>query len=136
MTNICAAIGCAQLTRIEQILARKREIARHYRTFLSEQVEFQDTLDHCTHSNWMVCCLSPNPGMRNRIREFLTKQGVETRPVFYPIHSMPMYARCYRRMPVSELISSRGINLPSFPDLTDEEISVVCSGVLQALAEA
>jgi perosamine synthetase len=135
MTNICAAIGCAQMTRIDKILARKQEIAQMYRTVLSEQLEFQDTLEHCTHSNWMVCCLSPNAGMRNRMREFLTKRGIETRPVFYPIHSMPMYARHYRRMPVAELISSRGINLPSFPDLTDEELSVVCSSVLQSLAE-
>ncbi|GAB4284207.1 MAG: hypothetical protein Fur0025_14760 [Oscillatoriaceae cyanobacterium] len=54
------------------------------------------------------------------IREHLAQSGIETRPVFYPVHTMPMYSQKYQKYQVAEDIGWRGINLPSYPDLSEE----------------
>ncbi len=133
MTNICAAIGCAQLQRVGGFLERKRQIALMYRLMLESRFEFQLENEGCLHSHWMVACLAPSAKLRDPIRAVLAASGVETRPVFYPVHSMPMYSRNYRRLPVSEMISSRGINLPSYPDLSDEQVRGICQLIHGAL---
>ena len=132
MTNICAAIGVAQLERIEETLQRKKEIAELYRLNLETHFEFQYMEPGMTHSHWMECILVPSPAQRDPLREHLQKNGIETRPVFYPIHSMPMYASFYRRMPQAENIASRGITLPSYPGLTNDEISYIAESCLDS----
>lgn len=131
MTNICAAIGCAQLERVEQTLQKKRQIAGWYRERLSGHYEFQTEQPDTTHSHWMVCLLAKTAEAREPLRERLMEAGVETRPVFYPIHSMPMYAHAYRRMPVADDVASRGINLPSHPGLSLTEVEYICSCLRQ-----
>ena len=129
MTNLCAAIGCAQMLRIEETLERKKQIAATYRFELGDLLEFQVEPSDMVHSHWMVCGLLRQAGLRDPLREELTRMGIETRPVFYPLHSMPMYCNGYRRMPTSDDVSSRGVNFPSFPALTDDEIRWICDCV-------
>jgi perosamine synthetase len=135
MTNICAAIGCGQLERIDSILERKKQLAEAYRKRLSQFVTFQSTTDGTTHSHWMVCFLVPQSSMRDRLRAVMEEAGIETRPVFYPVHSMPMYARSYRRMPIAERIASCGINLPSYPELTESQIDYICDIIKEFFAK-
>ena len=125
MTNICAAIGCAQLERIEATLAWKQQIAAQYRQLLGDILEFQAETDGTTHSHWMVSALAEHSSQRDPLRRALQAAGVETRPLFYPVHSMPMYARSYRRMPVADDVASRGLNLPSYPELTPQQIEYI-----------
>jgi perosamine synthetase len=130
MTNICAAIGVAQLERVDQFIERKRHIAALYRaglrgTPLVMQQEDADTVN----SYWMVTVLTDTPADRDPLRAHLAAAGIETRPVFYPIHTMPMYSHRYQRNPVAEGVAWRGINLPSFPGLTDAEVRDVCDAV-------
>jgi perosamine synthetase len=129
MTNLCAAIGCAQMQRLNQTLVRKRKIAELYRSELDGVLEFQAEVPQMVHSHWMVCGLLPNSAMRDPLREALLELGIETRPVFYPLHSMPMYSGGFRRMPISDDVSSRGINLPSYPELEDQQIIWICKSV-------
>jgi perosamine synthetase len=133
MTNLCAAIGCAQMQRLDSTLERKRQIAALYRRELQGVVEFQQEVQGMDHSHWMVCGLLPNGSMRDPMRNALGDLGIETRPVFYPLHSMPMYSGGYRRMPNSDEVSSRGINFPSYPELSDEQVRWVCESVRQVL---
>lgn len=126
MTNICAAIGCAQLEKVESTLARKAEIAERYRSNLGDLVTFQACAEDTTTSNWMVCFCVEHPSLRESLRNHLSENGVETRPVFYPMHTMPMYSHYYRRMPNSDLISTTGINLPSHPTLLDSNVDDIC----------
>ncbi|MDQ6911317.1 MAG: DegT/DnrJ/EryC1/StrS family aminotransferase [Verrucomicrobiota bacterium] len=131
MTNLCAAIGLAQLERVEDILARKRAIADLYKLALSgSPYEVQAEGSNVKHSYWMVSILIPEAAQRDAIREHLLKHGIETRPVFYPAHLMPMYSSLYQQHAVSEDIGARGINLPSYPDLKDEEVRFVCETLL------
>ena len=132
MTNIQAAIGVGQLEDIEWIISRKREIAAQYENELSGlPIKFHSEMPGTTHNFWMCSILLETRELRTSLMTHLRNRGIETRPVFYLAHTMPMYSdtsdnRCF---PVAEGISSRGINLPSFPDLTDAEVKDVCSEI-------
>jgi len=130
MTNICAALGLAQLEQIEGFLKRKRQIAELYRRGLEgTDIELHAESDGTTHSYWMCSILVNDPMDRDPLREHLANEGIETRPVFYPVHTMPMYASRYQRHPVAEDIGWRGINLPSWPGLSDGDIADICRSI-------
>ena len=132
MTNICAAIGLAQLEQVDGFLARKRQIAQRYRAGLQGlDVEFHAEVGEVRHSYWMCSLLVSHAVDRDRLREHLERAGVETRPLFYPVHTMPMYAARFRSLPVAEDLGRRGINLPSWPGLSDEQVDSVCRLVRQ-----
>lgn len=130
MTNICAAIGLAQLEQAEGFMARKREIAQRYKKQLEgTSVAFHGEGKDVLHSYWMCSILVPDPLQRDPLRDHLAKQGIETRPVFYPAHTMPMYTGKYQRHPVAENLGWRGINLPSWPGLSDAQVDEICGSI-------
>lgn len=132
MTNIQAAIGLAQLERMDEFVARKRAIAASYKSLLDgAPVEIHGEAPDTRHSYWMTSILVKYSELRDPLRQYLAKAGVETRPLFYPVHTMPMYAQKFRRLPVAEDLAWRGINLPSYPTLTDEQINYVCSVIFE-----
>jgi perosamine synthetase len=135
MTNLCAAIGLAQLERVDEILRRKREVAQRYdRMLAGAGVETHRPIDpRFEHSYWMYSVLVPE-GARDAAIEAMAADGVETRPVFYPVHSMPMYATRYSRHVHAERIARCGINLPSWPDLTEADQETVVASLRKALA--
>lgn len=131
MTNIAAAIGLAQLERVEQFIARKRQIAHRYADLLrTAPVEIHAEAADTVHSYWMVSILCQTPDHRDPLRAHLSHAGIETRPLFYPVHTMPMYAKSYRRHPVAEDLAWRGINLPSWPGLSDAQLETVAAAVV------
>jgi perosamine synthetase len=128
MTNICAALGLAQLEQVEGFLARKRQIAALYQRGLEgTNLEVHAEVEGTTHSYWMCSVLVNDPIDRDPLREHLAKEGIESRPVFYPVHTMPMYAARFQRHPVAEDIGWRGINLPSWPGLSDHDVADICA---------
>lgn len=127
LTNVSAAIGFAQLERIEQILDKKHRISELYKILLTDSpFAVHQEVGNVYHSYWMVSILVPDGSQRESVRSHLEKAEVETRPVFYPVHTMPMYSNKYQRFRVAEDIGWRGINLPSFPDLTEEQVGYIC----------
>lgn len=137
MTNICAAIGVAQLARVDEFLARKAEIAARYRSALADlPVVFQSEPDGSRHSHWMASCLVENSSQRDPLRQWLEERGIETRPVFFPIHTMPMYAQRFQHLPASEDLARRGINLPSWPGLGDVDIDYICDSIRSFLVQS
>ncbi len=129
MTNIQAAIGLAQLEQIKTFLVKKRQIAQWYNDSFSniDQVEFHQECNNVYHSYWMCSILLESPEIRDDLREKLKSAGVETRPTFYPIHTMPMYSAKYEKHKVAEDISLRGINLPSYPALEQVDVEEICN---------
>ncbi|WP_372763565.1 DegT/DnrJ/EryC1/StrS family aminotransferase [Litorivivens sp.] len=126
MTNICAAIGLAQLENADSILQQKRVIADWYRENLTgAPLAFQAVQDDVQSSYWMVSVLAEDAEHRSRIRKRLKESSVETRPVFHPAHTMPVF-HTEQSFPVAEDLASRGINLPSYPALTREQIRYIC----------
>ena len=123
MTNICAAIGLAQLEKIDEILSKKHQIANWYNEALKgTQYELHVESENVVHSYWMCTVLIPEGMDRHALKVFLMEHGIETRPMFYPIHTMPIYSQKYEKHQVAESLARRGINLPSYPGLSRENV--------------
>lgn len=134
MTNICAAIGLAQMERADEILKRKTALAQEYQRLLKDlPVEVHtSTKPDVIHSYWMNSVLVPD-GQRDAAMQGMLEDGVETRPVFYPVHTMPMYSARYESHSAAETIARRGINLPSWPDMSAAEVESVVRSLDRAL---
>jgi len=127
MTNICAAIGLAQLENVEKHIKLKRSIAAKFTERLKPLPLIpQPETKNVFHTFWMYSVLTENATERNGLRKFLKFNGIDTRPTFYPIHTMPMFSEKQEKHPVAENLSVRGINLPSYPSLKDKEIEFIC----------
>ena len=130
MTNIAAAIGLAQLERADEMIERKRKIAAQYAELLQGlPLQMHGEMRDTKHSFWMVSILVNKPEDRDLLRTHLAEARIETRPVFFPVHTMPTYAKTYRRHSVAEDIARRGINLPSWPDMSDEDVHTVAASI-------
>jgi perosamine synthetase len=125
MTNICAAIGLAQLEQATEILAKKRQVAAWYQErILGLPITYQSETPATVHSFWMFSIMLNDPTRRDELRKYLKNSGIETRPVFYPAHEMP-HCKINEKFPTAESISRGGLNLPSFPALKEEEIDYI-----------
>jgi perosamine synthetase len=127
MTNICAAIGLAQLENASSILEKKRQIAAWYEQGLEGLPlrllgEFPDT----TNSYWMCSIVVDDPDVRQPLRDWLKAANIETRPLFHPCHTLP-HCKADETHPVAQSLSARGLNLPSFPELSQEGVTTVCT---------
>jgi len=129
MTNICAAIGCAQIERIDDILKNKRRIALNYIDRLSGlPIDYHKEIKNVKHSYWMFTILVASESERTKLRSYLKKNGIETRPTFHPVHTMPMY-KTGEKFKVAEEIGCRGMNLPSYPALSESDIEFITQKV-------
>jgi perosamine synthetase len=132
MTNLQAAIGVAQLEKIDRFIERKRRIAKLYNSLLKDVngVVLHPEMPWAKNAYWLYSILIEQKKYginRDELIEKLAEKSVETRSFFYPIHIMPPYKKytvnC--RFPIAEKLSSTGINLPSSVKLTEEEIQEV-----------
>lgn len=130
MTNICAAIGLAQLEQVQDFIDRKLRVAERYREyFQNTNILYHIPHNDVTHSYWMCSILVPDADQREPLRDYLKSCGIETRPLFYPIHTMPMYSINSQKYIVAEDLASRGVNLPSFPGLSDAQIDYIADSI-------
>ena len=135
LTNLQAAIGVAQMEQIDTFLDRRARLGALYASLLnSARLELPVQAPWAQRVNWLYTVLVRDGLDRDRLIAALQENGVESRPVFYPIHLMPPYA-AGQRFPVAESIARRGISLPSSASLSDSEIEKVCA-VLKRCLEA
>lgn len=132
MTNICAAIGLAQLEQADDILARKRLIAGWYREGLHGlPLVLHAETPGTVHSFWLCTIMLDDESLRQPLRKHLFAQRIETRPTFYPCHTLPHYAKpgesTSNPHPNAQWLSERGINLPSYPGLTEAQVQAICA---------
>lgn len=136
MTNILAAIGLAQLENVERFIERKIEIGHLYRDRLKGMpMATLEPVGDVRHTYWMCSVFLDDLERREPLRKFMAKAGIETRPAFYPVHTMPMYSKKFQRHPVAEFIGWRGFNLPSFPELTNEQVNYICDVIEEYLGQ-
>ena len=128
MTNLQAALGLAQLERIENILEKKIEIFSWYRNNLNniKGIKLNSKLANYKNVYWVICIelLDFSETQRDILMAKLKEYNIDSRPYFYPISEMPMYSSV--ETPVAKLISQRGINLPSYYDITQDEGLYIC----------
>lgn len=127
MTNICAAIGLAQLEGVHETLAQKRQLAHWYQSKLKGlPLSCQEEIPETVHSFWMCSIVVDDVAHRDPLREMLKSNGVETRPLFHPAHVLPHHA-VDESFPIAESLSARGINLPSWADLSEGQVTSICA---------
>ena len=136
MTNIQAAIGCAQLEQADVILARRKALAGAYDDQLAgiPGLTRPPAERWAENVHWMYSVLvEPAFGLsRDAVMAGLRARGVDSRPFFVPLHELPPY-RQDAPFPVASSLGARGINLPSGTGLRVEEIATVCEA-LRALS--
>ena len=136
ITNMQAALGVAQLERLDEFLERKRAVAAAYRAGLHDVpgVTLQDEADWASSSWWMTTLRIDGSGGvdRDELAARLRAVGVDTRPVFVPLHLLPPY-RQSGPLPVAEAVGGEGISLPSSTSLSDSELEYVIASVRSAL---
>jgi len=138
MTNLQAALGVAQLSKIERFIEKKRKIARLYEEELSsiEGITLHPEMSWAKCVYWLYSILVDRKlGIsRDKLAEKLESYGIETRNFFYPLHEMPPYQEYVNlSYPASSDISSRGLNLPSSVKLSEEDITYITRKIKEVL---
>lgn len=132
MSNVQAAIGCAQLERIDELIARKREIFYTYRDRFAglNSISMNPEPAGTQNGFWMpTVVFAPETGVnREDLQAAFAAENIDARVFFWPLSSLPPFE------PVAHNINSygipnRAINLPSYHDMGKDEISRVCSTV-------
>ncbi|MFN3531098.1 MAG: DegT/DnrJ/EryC1/StrS family aminotransferase [Candidatus Brocadia sp.] len=130
MTNLQAALGLAQLERIDQIVTRKRAIARKYTELLSDEPNFRLPNEELWAKSvyWVYgVLLNENIGMdAAQFSEKLIQYGIETRPFFLGMHEQPVFKKMGffqgESYPIAERLARFGFYLPSGLTLSDKDI--------------
>ncbi|HHW4683743.1 MAG TPA: DegT/DnrJ/EryC1/StrS family aminotransferase, partial [Xylella sp.] len=138
-TNIQAAIGLAQMEGIETALADRELLAWWYDAALSdltEQIVLPGQAPWAKQVYWMynIFLRDGNENRRDQVMRDLDVMGIETRPVFYPMHVLPPY-RETSSYPVADLWSQRGINLPTHQDLTRGDVERIAGSLGEILSK-
>lgn len=138
MSAVQAAIGLAQLERLDELVERKRAIFREYERRLRGRVVLNTEPAGTRNSYWMVTAVldAAQPLRTPELMSRLDEAGVDSRPFFHPLSSLPAYAdapsadSARARNSTSYSLSSRGINLPSALCLSERDVDRVCSLLL------
>jgi len=145
MSSLQAALGLAQLERLEELIGRKREIFSWYRACLAgvEGVTLNCEAPDTKSAFWMVTMVlgARYAIEKDRLMVLLEQRGIDSRPFFHPLSSLPAYAHTpqaeagRRRNPVAYGVSRCAINLPSALNLTRQQVGYVCDVVKEILRE-
>jgi len=131
MTNLQAAVGCAQIEGAADLCAKKKHVGDRYRSKLAgvSGVRFGEIPKGQNVVPWLHCIVDehlPSEEARDALLARMLERGVETRPFFVPLHLFPYFSKTpvagLGALPKSERIAARGLALPSGGGLTDDEV--------------
>jgi perosamine synthetase len=132
LDEMSAALGLVQLTRIEELLAKRERVAGWYTQRLAnvELIEPPFITATTTRMSWFVYVVRIRPPLeRNRVMAKLAEHGIPSRPYFTPIHLQPFYVEKfgYKRgdFPVTEALGDTCLALPFSSVMTEEEVAYV-----------
>jgi perosamine synthetase len=128
MSNIQAALGCAQLSRVEDLIARRREIMQAYRERLGDRPLALNIEPEGTRNGyWMPTAVANRnlPFNRDALLEDMRAHNIDARVFFWPLSMLPMF-EAKPDNEVSYSLYKRAINLPSYHDIREDEIDRVC----------
>ena len=138
MTNLQAAVGVAQVKKMAGFIEKKRQIAQWYATRLaglakSGRLRLHPEAAWARNVYWMYSViLSDDCPSLDVVRARLNDRGVDSRPFFHPVHTLPPYATG-QHLPVAEHLGSRGMNLPSGTGLGEADVERVARALAEAL---
>ena len=139
MTNMQAAIGLAQLERLDQIQAKRTAQAELYAQLFAgnERAEWRPSEDWSGGVHWLATLTLADPLWRDPLMVHMSEIGIEGRPMINPVHEAVHFATEYNaeRFPVSRDISHRSLHVPSSTGLTDAEIIFIAESIKAWLAQ-
>ncbi|MCL1934451.1 MAG: aminotransferase class I/II-fold pyridoxal phosphate-dependent enzyme [Candidatus Azobacteroides sp.] len=130
LSNICAAVGLAQMEVLQKHVERRREIRFRYQSELSlfPELEFQNELPNYVSNYWLTCVLFPSETLRDEIKKHLEMNRIESRPIWKPMHLQPLYKDSpYYGTKFGEYLFERGLCLPSSSILKDDDITNIAA---------
>jgi perosamine synthetase len=131
LTNVACAILCAQLERAASLIAARRRVFESYSQRLEGKVQLQPRASWAQPAPWLFSMLAGN---RDAVADRLRGAGVETRPFFVSMETLPPFreSSLKRRAHLMETgrLSRSGLNLPTYPQLTEEEIGMICDTIV------
>lgn len=137
MTNLQAALGLAQLEQVDKFLRLRAQVLQWYREGLQSDsgLRLNYQAPWAQLAVWMVCLEVDgfNDALRAQFMKLMRQQGVDSRPYFYPMSSMPMYQGV--TPPVTARKSAMGLNLPTYPGLSQADVQRVCDCVKSTLRQ-
>jgi len=138
MTNLQAALGLAQMSRITQLIGARQTVAQTYAQALANVpgLSLPPNPAWAQRVYWLYSILIDEERFgceRDTLAETLRQAGVETRPIFPPLHTQPVYAgrMASLHFPVADDLARRGLNLPSGPNLTPEAMHYIIAVILR-----
>lgn len=139
LDEMSAALGLVQLRRLDELLARRAQVAAWYNERLAncELVQRPHVANQTTHMSWFVYVVRVlPPGDRDSVMTHLAEQGIPTRPYFTPIHLQPFYRNLfgYGRgdFPVTEYLGDVSLALPFSSVMTEDQVDQVCVALQRA----
>lgn len=143
MSNLAAVLGVSQIMIIEDTIEKKMRIAEWYRSFLSgcESIIFQDLPDESVTVPWMnAIVINSEVGMSSvELRRMLRERGIDSRGFFIGLHRQPALLNRASIIipedgcPHTDLLSDRGLYLPSGPGLSHEQVEYICNSLIDLL---
>jgi perosamine synthetase len=134
MTNVSAAMGVAQLERIEEFVEKKRLIYKWYTDRLQgiDGITFNPNIPFSRDNKWLTSIVLDDMWLdRDTVMKKLKEKGIDTRPFFFPISDFPMYDNV--NTPNAHYLGYNGINLPSGVQRTEEDIDFICNTLKEIL---
>ncbi len=137
LSNLSASLLASQLTSIGDRIASRERIFARYRSRLQDWFDFQSPPPDSVVAPWLFTAVLKRSMVATpvTVARHLAGAGIETRPIFYPLNSMPAFRSC-RADDVSAAadISARGLSFPTFPELGLDAVDTVCDRVLEVVA--
>lgn len=136
ITNLACAILCGQIERCDEIYSKRRSVFTRYKENLQDVkgVIQQPVSSWAVAAPWLYSILIDEAQYghsRDELMQYLSKNGVDTRPFFIPIHSLPPYVEEAKArktiLPVTDKLASAGINLPTSNILKKQDIDFICT---------
>ena len=136
MSNVQAAIGCAQLERVEELVARKREIMQAYRNAFAgiPAISMNPEPAGTVNGSWMpTVVFDPSTGVtRERLLEAFRAENIDARVFFWPLSGLSVFGGRPTN-PIANGTARRAVNLPSFHEATTGQIESVSAASLSTL---
>jgi len=115
MTNVNAAIGCAQMEKLDEYIANKRETAALYKEFFAKhKIEFFSEKENCFSNYWLNVIILKDREQREDFLKYTNENGVMTRPAWTLMNKLPMYKNClHTNLDNAQWLEDRIVNIPS-----------------------
>lgn len=143
LDELSAALGLVQMGRLEEMLAKREQVAGWYDERLAgfELVERPCVAPTTTRMSWFVYVVRIGPpASRNAVMRALAKDAIPCRPYFSPIHLQPVYRKHFGYqpgdLPSTELLGGRSLALPFSGVMSESQVDLVCERLRAALKEA